>query len=454
MKKIIVCVCLTSLLSACNIYRNFNSPELDIADSLFIEEANTLEGASIADVSWKVLFTDANLKELITLGLENNTDLNNARLRVEQASAVLTSSKLAYLPSLSVSPQLSVSSMDGADANKELNVNTTLSWELGAIGSLTNAKRGAQASLQQSEAYKQAVETQLIATIATNYYSLLMLDEQLAITKATAESWSESVEVMRALMKAGQTNQMAVAQYEARKLATEASAATLESNIRELEFTLLSLLGETTRTIDRSSLDKQYFDTEISVGLPLAMLAGRPDVKQSEAALAEAFYATNVARSAFYPSISLTGLAGWSEHNGSSITNPEGWLLSAVASLVQPIFKKGVNRANLKISKAQQEQALLDFNQTLLDAGYDVNRALVQWQTAKTNIGLNNAQVEALTSALTNAELLMKHGTVNYLEILTARQSLLQAELATASSKYDEITSVVSLYRALGGGSF
>lgn len=392
------------------------------------------------------------MQQLIETGLNNNTDLSIARLKVKEAEALLMTSRLSYLPSVSLTPQGTLTSADGNKASKTYNLAASADWEIDLFGKLLNSKRGAQAALEQSEAYRQAVQTQLVATIANSYYTLLMLDEQLDISRRTAQTWDESVRTMKALKRAGQTTEMAVAQTEAGKLAVDASVLSVERQINEMENSLSTLLGLSPQAIERSTLKEQQFPDTLSTGVPLQLLSRRPDVRQCEAQLVVAYYATNSARSAFYPSITLSGSAGWTNATGATVTNPGQWLLTAVGSLVQPLFNRGKNIANLKIAKAQQEEALLTFRQSLLDAGAEVNDALVQWQTARQRIRLDEQQVAALRSALHSSELLMQHSSQNYLEVLTARQSLLQAELDTTTDRFDEIQGVINLYHALGGG--
>lgn len=440
-------------LESCHIYKAYEHPDMTVVDSLYRRPAIAEDTVSLASLSWRELFTDIRLQELIEMGIRNNTDLNIARLRVKEAEALLLSSKLAYLPSLSLSPQGSLSKAENSKTTKTYNLAVTANWELDIFGKITNAKRGARAVLEQSKAYRQAVQTQLIATIANSYYTLLMLDEQLDISKRTAENWSENLRVMKALKKAGQSTEMAVAQTEASKLSVDASLLSLQQQIAEMENSLSSLLGVTPQTIVRSTLNKQSFPETFSVGVPLQLLQYRPDIQQKEAELAEAYYITNQARSAFYPSITLSGSAGWTNTAGSAITNPGQWLLSAVGSLVQPLFNRGNNIANLKVAKAQQEEALLSFRQSLLDAGKEVNDALMQWQTARQRLKLAEQQIESLQNVVRNSELLMLHSSQNYLEVLTARQSLLQAELTVVSDRFDEIQGVINLYHALGGGN-
>ena len=452
MKRIIIGLLLLTGLSGCHIYRKYERPELSGVDSLYRVPAMTEDTMSLADFSWKELFTDTVLQQLIEKGIANNTDLNIARLKVREAEALLTSSKLAYLPSVSLTPQGTIKSIEGNSPTKTYNLAASADWELDIFGRLTNAKREAKAVLEQSQAYKQAVQTQLIATIANSYYTLLMLDKQLDISKRTAEIWAENLRVMKALKKAGQTTEMAVAQIEASKLSVDASLLSLEQQITEVENSLSSLLGVVPQRIDRSTLDMQSFPDTLSVGVPLQLLQRRPDVRQSEAALAESFYTTNRAYSAFYPAITLSGSAGWTNAAGAIISNPGEWLFSAVGSLVQPLFNRGQNIANLKVAKARQEEALLTFRQTLLNAGTEVNDALLQWQVARRRLDLDRQQIISLQSAVRSSELLMRHSSQNYLEVLTARQTLLDAELSAVSDRFEEIQGVINLYHALGGG--
>lgn len=452
MKRIIIGLLLLTGLSGCHIYRTYERPELSGVDSLYRVPAMTEDTMSLADFSWKELFTDTVLQQLIEKGIANNTDLNIARLKVREAEALLTSSKLAYLPSVSLTPQGTIKSIEGNSPTKTYNLAASADWELDIFGRLTNAKREAKAVLEQSQAYKQAVQTQLIATIANSYYTLLMLDKQLDISKRTAEIWAENLRVMKALKKAGQTTEMAVAQIEASKLSVDASLLSLEQQITEVENSLSSLLGVVPQRIDRSTLDMQSFPDTLSVGVPLQLLQRRPDVRQSEAVLAESFYTTNRAYSAFYPAITLSGSAGWTNAAGAIISNPGEWLFSAVGALVQPLFNREQNIANLKVAKARQEEALLTFRQTLLNAGTEVNDALLQWQVARRRLDLDRQQIISLQSAVRSSELLMRHSSQNYLEVLTARQTLLDAELSAVSDRFEEIQGVINLYHALGGG--
>lgn len=449
----ITTIILLAALSSCHIYRAYERPEsINVSDSLFRQHTITEDTTSLAIFTWKELFTDSLLQQLIQLGLNNNTDLNIARLKVKEAEAMLMTSRLNFLPALSLSPQGTLKNIEGDKSTKTYNLALSAEWEIDLFGKLLNAKRGAKAALEQNKAYHQAVQTQLVATIANCYYTLLMLDEQIDITRRTAKTWNESVHTMKALKQAGLSTEMAVAQTEANKLSVEASILSLERQINEVENSLSTLLGIPPQKINRTTLKVQQFPDSLSTGIPLQLLSRRPDVRQYEFQLATAYYATNSARSAFYPSITLSGAAGWTNAAGSTITNPGQWLLSAIGSLIQPIFNRGKNIANLQIAKAQQEEALLSFQQSLLNAGAEVNNALVQWQTAQKRIKFDKQQATSLKSALRSSELLMQYSSQNYLEVLTARQSLLQAELTLVTDRFDEIQGIINLYHALGGG--
>lgn len=440
----------TTVLGGCSIYKPYSRPEVDV-EGLY-RNAESEDSSSIASVAWRELFTDPHLQTLIQKGLEENTDLRIARTRVEAAEAVLLNARLSYLPSLSLAPEGGLSSIDGSKAAKTYNLAASASWEIDLFGKVTNAKRGARAALEGSRDYEQAVQTQLIATIANSYYTLLMLDRQLIINQRTLTSWEEMERTLEALKRAGESNDAAVLQAKASRLALESSIVSIRKSLQDTENSLCALLASTPRNIERGNLESQQFPDSISIGLPVELLANRPDVRQAEMSLAQAYYATNAARSAFYPSLTLSGSAGWTNNAGGIVTNPGSWLLNAVASLVQPLFNKGANIANLRQAKAQQEEALLRFQQSLLDAGNEVNAALTRWQSARMRLDYGQQQIAALQEALRKTELLMRHSSTNYLEVLTARQNLLNAELTQAQDKFEEIQGIVDLYHAVGGG--
>lgn len=444
------------LLSSCGIYTTYERPSDINTDGLYgqdlNEEAVAVDTASIASLSWRELFTDSHLQMLIEHALQSNTDLLSAQQRIKEAEATLSSAKLAYLPSFMLTPQGGVSSFDKSKGSWTYTGIASASWEIDIFGKLTNAKRRSKALYLQSLEYEQAVSTSLIANVANLYYTLLMLDEQYRISEETAVNWRESVRAMRAMMAAGMTNEASVSQSEANCRQVEASLLDLKQQIKEVENCLSILLGKVPGGIERGHLAGQDFPEELTVGVPLQLLSRRPDVKSAELSLASAFYSTNAARSAFYPSITLSGTAGWTNSAGNMIINPGKLLLSAVGALTQPLFNKGLNIAQLKIAKAQQEEAKLAFQQALLNAGSEVNNALTQVQTARGKTELRTGQITSLENAVRSTQLLMQHGTSTYLEVLTAQQSLLSAQLTQVADRFDEIQGIINLYQALGGG--
>ncbi len=448
MKKILI-ICLAAAMTSCGIYKNYQRPDV-VTDGLY-GTAETADSTTLGDISWQEMFTDPQLQALIDLALTNNTDLQSAQWRVKEAEATLKSARLAYLPSFNFAPQGTISSFDNGAASKTYSIPVTASWQIDIFGGLTNAKRKAKALYLQSQEYQQAVRTQLIASVANLYYTLLMLDSQYEVTKETAAKWEESVRTMREMKAAGMTNEAGVAQYEGSYYGIVASLNDIEYSIRETENSLCSVLGEVPHEIVRGRLDEQQLPDNLAVGVPVQMLSNRPDIRQAEYSLMQSFYATNAARSALYPSITLSGSAGWT-NNAGVITNPGKLLLSAAGSLLQPIFNANANRANLKIAKAQQEESKLAFQQALLNAGAEVNNALTQCQTARAKTDLRIKQIEAMERAVESTELLMQHSSTTYLEVLTAQQSLLSAQLSQIADQFDEIQGVVNLYQALGGG--
>lgn len=446
---ILYLIVVSGILTSCGAYKPYSRPQVDTA-ALF-RDTIVADTATLASLHWQELFTDTCLQQLITMGLERNTDLGVARLRTVEAEAVLSNARLSYLPSVSLGAEGAVNRY-GENTLKSYEVAAKASWELDVFGKLTAAKREASAALESSRAYRQAVQTRLIATIADSYYTLLMLDDQLKINVRTQESWRNTVRVLEALKQRGKSNETAILQARANLIALENNAVSLQRSISETENALSAILAQPSQTIARGTLDDQQFTDSLSVGVPVQLLSNRPDVRQAEFELVRAFYATNVARAAFYPSITLSGLLGWTNNGGGVVTNPGNWLMNAIGSLVQPLFNRGANIANLKIAKARQEEAKLLFQQSLFNAGQEVNDALVQWQSARKRITGDNSQVEILQDAVRKTEVLMQYSNTTYLEVLTAQQSLLEAQTTLAKDRFDEIQAIINLYHALGGG--
>ncbi|MBP1614962.1 MAG: multidrug transporter [Bacteroidetes bacterium] len=455
MRKTIYIIMCGALLSSCNIYRNYRRPENLPTDSLYRASEDIIieDSLTLGDIPWQEMFRDTLLQNLISCGLENNTDMLVALLQVNEAKAQLKAAKLSFLPSVTLSPQGTLTSTDGSKTVKTYELPAQASWEIDLFGSLRNAKKSTQASLLEQKAYQQAVRSELIATIANDYYSLLMLDEQIEISQATLNVWKEQVRTMELRLKIGEETENAVTQDRANLYELEATHNDLLRQQREAENTLCTLLGMTSHTVIRSNLAKQTLPKIINIGIPLKLLSKRPDVIQAEMILANAYYTTNQARSAFYPNLTLTGNAEWTNSLGQTVTNPGGWILSTIASLTQPIFNKGKLIANLRVSKDEEQIAQLNYKQTLLDAGQEVNDALYAAKSAQRSLDSHQKQCKELERTIQTSKALYRTGNATYLELLTAQQSLLSARVNVLSDKFTQLQSIINLYNALGGGS-
>ena len=455
MRKLAFILISMVLLSSCHIYRNYQRPDNLPTDSLFRETEGLVEedSLSLGDLPWQEIFQDPLLQHYISYGLEHNTDIQTVWLRVDQAQAQLKAARLSFLPSLTLSPQGTLTSTAGSKTVKTYELPIQASWEIDLFGSLRNAKKGSQSTLLQQQAYRQAVQSELIASIVNSYYSLLMLDNQIEISRSTLDVWKEQVRVMEARMKVGEETENAVTQARASLYELEATHNDLLRQQRETENSLCTLLGMTSRNLERNSLSEQQFPQTVSTGIPVRLLSKRPDTVQAEMTLANAYYSTNQARSAFYPNLTLTGSAGWTNSLGQAVTNPGDWILSAIASLTQPIFNRGKLISNLRVSKDEEQIALLNYKQALLDAGQEVNDALYATKSTQKSLESHQKQCKELERTVQTSEALYRTGNATYLELLTARQSLLNAQLNVVSDQFTYCQAIINLYNALGGGS-
>lgn len=447
MRQTIIATVLLLLASSCSTYKKYSRPEEIGTTGLFGDSISYTDTATIASVPWRSFFRDPDLQSLIDTGLTNNSDLEIASLRVAQAEASLYAARLAYLPAVSFNPQGSVGRYDDTKLPSTYSIGLSSDWEIDIAGRVTNEKRGALATLMQQNSYRQAVSTQLIATIANTYFNLLAQDEQLSISTESLGAWDEIICTLEVCKRVGESNEASVAQARANRLEVENSILSLSQQVTEMENSMCTLLGWTPRSIPRGELKDQVFPDSLAVGVPLQMLENRPDIREAEYALQSAFYSTNIARAAFYPSLTLSGTLGWTNNSGVAVVNPGNWLLNAIGSLVQPVFNNGRNVANLRIAEAAQQEASVRFRQKLLDADAEVNNALTRWQTADRRLEVSRRQIEALENAVRSTRLLMDHSDGgSYLEVLTAQQSLLAAQLTGCQEASDKIRAVIQLY--------
>ena len=449
MKHIIAIALTLVVATSCSVFKQYSRPEEISTNKIFGETVATTDTISIADISWREFFRDKHLQSYIEQGLKNNIDMQLAAHHIVEAEASLRASKLAFLPTFGYSPGITTDNSRSYNGRTAFGYSLPLSasWEINPA-SLLNNKRRAQAALEQSQINRRSIETQVVSTIANLYYTLLMLDAQLEISESTAASWKENVRIMRAMKDAGMTNEASISQTEANSCAIDASLFNLRYEILQVENSLALILGTTPQCFVRSTLAEQQISDKLSTGVPAQLLARRPDVQSAEYNLKLAFYNTNIARSAFYPALVLTGSGGWED----AFTRPATWFFSFAAKLAGSIFSGGKRSAALKIAKAQQESALASFRQALLNAGSEVNTALAQCKTASSKTDIRNRQIAALENAVYSTQQLMRHSESTYLEVLTAQQSLLSAQLLQISDQFEGIQGTINLYRALGGG--
>lgn len=455
--NIIIMVSAAALLSGCGIYGKYERPEVDAAGIVRDVTSNTdtlavTDTTSFGNLPWKSVFTDPALQSLIEKGLENNTDLLNAALNVKMVEAQLMAAKLAFVPSFTFSPQGTISSWDGNKATKTYSLPVNASWSIDLFGNLLNQKRSAQMALLATKDYQLVVKTNLIANVANAYYTLLMLDKQLEIVNNMVGLTKETWDMMKLQKDFKGGKETSVQSAEANYYSVLAQAADLKRQIRETENSLSLLLGQRAQYIERGKIDGQNLPVEFSTGVSLQMLNNRPDVHYAEMTLAQCFYNTQAARSKFYPNITISGSGAFTNSAGAGIVNPGKWLLSAVGSLVQPIFQNGQLVAGLKVAKAEQEQAYNTWQNAVLSAGSEVSNALVLYNSSDEKSKLEAKQVESLRKNVEYTKDLFQSAGSTYLEVITAQQSLLNAELAKVQDDFYKMQAVVNLYYALGGG--
>ena len=463
-RNIIYMVCATALLSSCHIYKAYDRPEDISAEDIYRDPASdnaalqNSDTTNMGNLPWQEIFTDPKLQALIEEGLENNVDLQAAILRVEESKALLTSARLSFLPSINLAPQGTITSMGGSTSNggsgfvKAYSLPATASWDVDLFGKLLNASRQQRTAYLQSQFSQQAVRSQIICGIANSYDTSLMLDRQLEITSETVDIYEETVSAMEAMKEAGMTNEAAIAQTKAVYHQVKTSLIDLERQVRETENALSVLLAKTPQRIDRGTFDEQVVPQDLTAGVPLQLLENRPDVKMAEMTLASAYYTTNSARAAFYPGLNITVSGAWTNGSGVTVSNPGDILFQALASLAQPIFNNGKLIANLKVSKAEEKIAKMNYQQTVLEAGEEVSNALYLYDALSKRLAQDKNQVEQSKKAVDYTESLFQSSDATYLEILTARQTLLSAQLTEVSYNVQRMQAVITLYQALGGG--
>ena len=451
------------LFTGCGLYNKYEKTVEEPADPFGTTQdiTSATSETSIAEMSWREFFTDPLLQQLIEQALANNTDLNTARINVEKSQISLRTKKLAFLPSLYFSPQGSFSKFGSESWTRSYTIPLDVSWDVDVFGSLRNKKRAAQAALLQAQMAEESTRSNLISSVAQEYFYLQLLDRELDILIATDSLWKASLDTQQALYENGQAYSTAVNQQESSWLDVKLQIVAIKRSIRSTENEICSLLCITPQHIERSkwyadeyhsSADKRLFkERYMKIGVPAMMLERRPDIRLANFYIEEAFYNVQAARAAFYPSITLTGELGWSNNGG--FVNPGKLLLQLVGQLSQPIFARGQINANYKTAQLTEENLKKKYVQAVVDAGNEVNEAIADCRAARENHEYYHRQVEVLHEAYVGTHELMDNGKAQYLEVLTAQESLLNAQLNEASNMYNGAQALISLYIALGGGT-
>ena len=458
MKKLFSIILAVALMSSCTLYKNYERPSDIITDGIY-GDMQTAGDNSLGDLKWRDIYTDPKLQALIERGLQQNSNMKNADLRIKEAEYALQCAKLAYVPSFYFKPSGTVSQVwDPYDRNtysasKSYSLPVSMSWQLGSIGSLRNNRKKAEVTRDQLRNAKQAIQAQLVASIASMYYNLSMLDEQLILTQQTEQNWGKYLQMQKQLMDAGQSNMAAVASIEATYYSISTSVVSIKNNIHAIENALATLIGETSSHLDRGSLASFRAPAVATTGMPITILDRRPDVRDAEYKLAAAFYDKNIAYSSFFPQLNISATGQFTNAMGSAVLNPGVFIANAVASLAQPLFENGRIRAQYKISKAELEVATNDFQQAIIAAGNEVNAAMDNIYAARNKQEFIDKQVEALTRALYATEKLYANSGANYLNVITAQNSLLSAQMSQISNRMETIKGTIDLYQALGGGA-
>ncbi len=458
MKKLLTYISMAALaimVSSCHIYKKYELPADKSPIAADYQKATQIavDSTELAYLGWDKVFTDPILQNYIRRALANNRDLDDAKRNVDIAQAQLKGAKLSYFPSLALNPNGGTASYGGSHMNWSYTIPLAANWEIDVFAKILNKKRGAKVTVEQMKDYEQAVRSQIICGVANTYYALVLLNQQLNLSKRTSLIWKDQVESMKLMKEAAYVNEAAVVQSEANYWSIMASIPDIEQSIRETSNSLSLLLNtypqdwEVTTDID--------FDLPVDVanGIPLSYLAVRPDVRAAERGLAAAYYTTNSARAAFYPTLSISAQGGFTNLLGSMITNPGKWFIQLAGQLAAPIFSRGQNIANLEASKARQKQAMNAFEKTVLSASADVSDALSNFKNNSEKRKFVLKQIESLEKSVEyTRELLTLDQKTTYLEVLTARSSLLSAQISSLNCWHNKVSALISLYQAVGGG--
>ncbi len=448
-------------VQSCFVAKDYNRPEAVVNEANFRTDVIAKDSATVATVSYKQIFTDGQLQALINQGLQNNLDIRSALQNIAVAEAYAKQGKAGYLPTLSVGPKYTFSessrntpfgAMMTDRSQSQYEVSGNLSWEADIWGKIRSNQRASAATyLQTVEAHK-AVKTQIVASIANAYYNLLALDEQKIILDKTLINREQSLETTKALKEAGSVTEVAVNQTEAQLYNVKSLLVDVENGIKLNENVLSVLLGSNPQSINRSTLAAQNINSKLSVGVPAQLLENRPDIKAAEFGLMNAFENVNIANASFYPSLTISATGGVQGIDIDKLFSAQSIFATVIGGLTQPLLQQRKIRTQKEVALANQEKALITYKSKILNASKEVSDALYTYDAAVKKADYKQKEYTLYNQAISNSEELLNYGMANYLEVITARDNGLNAELNVVNAKLSSLTSMVELYRAVGGG--
>ncbi|WP_413532126.1 efflux transporter outer membrane subunit [Empedobacter brevis] len=448
-------------VQSCFVAKDYHRPEAVLNEANFRTDVIAKDSASIATVSWKQIFTDTQLQALINQGLQNNLDIRSALQNIAVAEAYAKQGKAGYLPTLSFGPKYtftenSLNTQFGALIQKrgqsQYEVSGNLSWEADIWGKIRSNQRASAATyLQTIEAHK-AVKTQIVASIANAYYNLLALDEQKRILDKTLINREQSLETTKALKEAGNVTEVAVNQTEAQLFNVKSLLVDVENGIKLNENVMSVLLGTNPQSINRTNIASQRINEKLSVGVPAQLLENRPDIKAAEFGLINAFENVNIANASFYPSLTISATGGVQGIDIDKLFNAQSLFATVIGGLTQPLLQQRKIRTQKEVALANQENALINYKSKILNASKEVSDALYTYDAAVKKAEYKQKEYQLYNQAISYSEELLNYGMANYLEVITARDNGLNAELNVVDAKLSSLSSMVELYRAVGGG--
>lgn len=463
--QIPVLILLVTLLASCKVSKDYQRPEL----ALPTEYRNVPYGdtATIADMGWKEFFPDTTLQRLIERGITYNYDLQIALKRIDIAQQQVKQAKMLQLPSLDLRlagtyNRPSKNSLNGISASSFLKSNHIenyitsfdLSWEADIWGKIRRQQQATVGQYLQTYEATKAVQTRLVADIARGFFNLLMLDKQLEVAKHNLELSNNTLKLTNLLKDAGEVTSLSVQQSEAQREAIALLIPQLEQDITIQENALQVLTGQMPKSIDRQVKLSDFKATDsLATGVPAALVSRRPDVRAAEMSVLIANAQLGIAQASMYPSLIISASGGIESFKSSNWFNIPGSLFGiAAGTIARPIFARRQLKTNLEVAKIEREQSVLEFRQSVLNAVGEVSNSLVQTQKLKEQEAIASNQVNILTQAISNAQLLYQSDMANYLEVITAQGNALQAELNLAFIRSQSLVARVDLYRSLGGG--